>query len=163
MSWRGRTVSWRWRHCFPTSLLIIDFDHFKTVNDEYGHLAGDLVLVEASRIIREMLRDSDSLARFGGEEFVCLLPHTAREGALMVAQRIREAISTAEFQHDGRHIRVTVSIGGVASETSETGLERMTSKADALLYQAKQKGRDRYMIEALPSQGALPFKDARSV
>jgi diguanylate cyclase (GGDEF)-like protein len=79
------------RHCFPTSVLIIDFDYFKSVNDDFGHLAGDRVLVEASALIRRTLRDSDTLARFGGEEFICLLPHTAREGALMVAQRIRAA------------------------------------------------------------------------
>lgn len=150
------------RHCFPTSVLIIDFDHFKSVNDDFGHLAGDRVLVEASALIRRTLRESDTLARFGGEEFICLLPHTAREGALMVAQRIREAIRSETFAHDGQRLRVTVSIGGVTCETSETGLERLTSKADTLLYQAKQGGRDRYMIEALPRQGALPFRDARS-
>jgi len=149
------------RHCFPTSVLIIDFDHFKSVNDDFGHLAGDRVLVEASALIRRTLRDSDTLARFGGEEFICLLPHTAREGALIVAQRIREAIRGETFEHDGQRLRVTVSIGGVTCETSETGLERLTSKADTLLYQAKQGGRDRYMIEALPRQGALPFQDAR--
>ncbi len=149
------------RHCFPTSVLIIDFDHFKSINDEFGHLAGDRVLVDASELIRRMLRDSDTLARFGGEEFICLLPHTAREGALMVAQRIREAIRGEAFHHDGQTLRVSVSIGGVTCETSDTSLERLTSKADTLLYQAKQGGRDRYMIEALPRQGALPFKDAR--
>jgi len=149
------------RHCFPTSVLIIDFDHFKSVNDDFGHLAGDRVLVDACALIRRTLRDSDTLARFGGEEFICLLPHTAREGALMVAQRIREAIREQTFDHDGQTLRVTVSIGGVTCETSETDLERLTSKADTLLYQAKQGGRDRYMIEAVPHQGALPLQDAR--
>jgi diguanylate cyclase (GGDEF)-like protein len=148
------------RHCFPTSVLLIDFDRFKDINDQLGHLAGDRVLVEASRIIRQTLRDSDTLARFGGEEFIVLLPHTAREGALMVAERILTAIREHAFEHDGSDLKVTVSIGGVTCETSETTLERMTSKADGLMYAAKQAGRDRYMIEGLPRQATLPFRDA---
>jgi diguanylate cyclase (GGDEF)-like protein len=149
------------RHCFPTSVLLIDFDRFKDINDQLGHLAGDQVLVEGSDVIRTTLRDSDTLARFGGEEFIVLLPHTAREGALMVAERIITAIREHTFLHEGREMQVTVSVGGVTCETSETSLERMTSKADSLMYEAKQAGRDRYMIEGLPRQGALPFRDAR--
>lgn len=148
------------RHCFPTSVLLIDFDHFKAINDEFGHLAGDRVLVEATGLIRDMLRESDSLARFGGEEFICLLPHTAREGAEMVAERIIRAIREQTFSHDGQGISVTVSIGGVTCETSETSLERMTSKADSLMYDAKQAGRDRYIIEGIPRQTALPLREA---
>ncbi|MEQ8858375.1 MAG: GGDEF domain-containing protein [Pseudomonadales bacterium] len=148
------------RHCFPTSVLLIDFDRFKDINDAYGHLAGDRVLVEASALIREMLRDSDSLARFGGEEFICLLPHTAREGAQMVAERIIASMREHAFAHDGKDIHVTVSIGGVTCETSDTSLERMTSKADSLMYEAKQAGRDRYIIENLPRQGSLPLREA---
>lgn len=149
------------RHCFPTSVLLIDFDRFKAINDEFGHLAGDQVLVEASRVIGTTLRESDTLARFGGEEFICLLPHTAREGALMVAQRIIEAMREHTFRHGDADIQVTVSIGGVSCGTSETSLERMTSIADSLMYQAKQSGRNRYMIEGLPRQSALPFREAR--
>lgn len=150
------------RHCFPTSLLLIDFDHFKTINDRFGHPAGDCVLVEASRLITELLRDSDTLARFGGEEFICLLPHTAREGALMVADRVLEAIRNRAFQHGGDAIHVTVSIGGVTCEASESSLEHMISRADQLMYDAKQAGRDRYMIDGLPRQATLPFRPARS-
>ncbi len=148
------------RHCFPTSVLLIDFDHFKTINDDHGHLAGDHVLVEASRLIRDMLRDSDSLARFGGEEFICLLPHTTREGARMVAERIIGAMRGHVFEHDGKEIQVTISIGGVTCETSDTSLERMTSRADSLMYDAKQAGRDRYIIEALARQNTLPLPEA---
>jgi diguanylate cyclase (GGDEF)-like protein len=142
------------RHCFPTSVLLIDFDRFKTINDEHGHLVGDRVLVEACKVIRTVLRDSDTLARFGGEEFICLLPHTAREGALMVAERISTAMRQFVLHHDDQQIKVTVSIGGVTCETSETSLERMTSRADSLMYEAKQAGRDRYMIEGLPRQSS---------
>lgn len=148
------------RHCFPTSVLLIDFDRFKQINDQHGHLAGDHVLVEASRFILTTLRDSDTLARFGGEEFIVLLPHTAREGALMVAERILAAIREHDFEHDGKTMKVTVSVGGATCETSETSLERMTSKADSLMYDAKQAGRDRVIIEALPRQATLPFRGA---
>lgn len=149
------------RHCFPTTVLLIDFDHFKAINDAFGHLAGDRVLVDASQVIGSMLRDSDTLARFGGEEFIALLPHTAREGAQMVAQRIMSAIREREFRHDGQAIGVTVSIGGVTCETSESSLERLTSMADSLMYEAKQAGRDCCTIETLPRQSVLPFRDTR--
>ncbi|MEA5547664.1 GGDEF domain-containing protein, partial [Limnoraphis robusta CCNP1324] len=146
------------RHCFPTSVLLIDFDHFKEINDQFGHLAGDRVLVEACNLVRHTLRDSDTLARFGGEEFIVLLPHTAREGAVMVAERILGAIRGHVFEHEGHTMKVTVSIGGVTCEASETTLERMTSKADSLMYDAKQAGRDRYLIEGLPRQVGLPLE-----
>jgi len=149
------------RHCFPTSVLLIDFDHFKEINDAFGHLAGDRVLVDASRVIGSMLRDSDTLARFGGEEFVVLLPHTARQGAQMVAERVMAAIREQEFLHDGQTIGVTVSIGGVTCETSESSLERLTSMADNLMYEAKQAGRNRCTIETLPRQNVLPFRETR--
>jgi diguanylate cyclase (GGDEF)-like protein len=146
------------RHCFPTSLLLIDFDHFKQINDRFGHAAGDSVLVEATRIMSEGFRESDTLARFGGEEFIVLLPHTAREGAAMVAERIMAAIRAHEFRHGDGAVGVTVSIGGVTCETSETPLDTMTSKADRLLYASKQAGRDRCTIEALPRLTAAPLR-----
>lgn len=148
------------RHGFPTSLLLIDFDRFKDINDRFGHPAGDRLLVDASKAIAQMLRDSDTLARFGGEEFIVLLPHTAREGALMVAERILDAIREHEFRHEGERMNVTVSIGGVTSEASRTSLELLTSRADTLMYQAKRAGRDRYVIEALSQQGEPPIPAA---
>jgi diguanylate cyclase len=146
------------RHCFPTSLLLIDFDHFKQINDRLGHVAGDRVLVDATRIMSATLRQSDTLARFGGEEFIVLLPHTAREGAQMVAERMMAAIRSHEFLHGGEAFRVTVSVGGVTCETSETTLDTMTSKADRQLYASKQAGRDRCMIETLPRLAAPPLR-----
>ncbi len=125
-----------------------------------GHLAGDRVLVEAAGIIRATLRDSDTLARFGGEEFIVLLPHTAREGAIMVAERVLDAVRDHAFRYDGDGVKVTVSIGGVTCETSASSLEQLTAKADDLLYEAKQAGRDRYLIEGLPRQGVLPLREA---
>jgi diguanylate cyclase (GGDEF)-like protein len=151
------------RHCFPTSLLLIDFDHFKQINDRFGHAAGDSVLVEGTRIMREALRESDTLARFGGEEFIVLLPHTAREGAVMVAERVMAAIRDHAFAHGGEAVAVTVSIGGVTCETSETSLDTLTSRADWLLYAAKQGGRNRCMIEALTRLVAVPLRSVGQV
>lgn len=151
------------RHCFPTSVLLVDFDHFKQINDRYGHATGDRVLVDATRIMGEALRESDTLARFGGEEFIVLLPHTAREGAAKVAERIMSAVRSHAFQHADATLSVTVSIGGVTCETSETSLTSMTSNADRLLYQSKQAGRDRCVVEALASQVALPLRAAGAV
>ncbi len=148
------------RHCFSTSLLLIDFDHFKQINDRHGHAAGDHVLVEATRLIAATLRASDTLARFGGEEFIVHLPHTAREGALTVAERIMAAVRDHTFAHGGAEIRVTLSIGGVTCETSETSLDAMTSQADSLLYESKQAGRDHCLVETLQRQGALPLRAA---
>jgi diguanylate cyclase len=148
------------RYCFPTSLLLIDFDNFKQINDRFGHATGDRVLVDATRIIAEALRESDTLARFGGEEFIVLLPHTAREGALMVAERIMNAVRHHEFHHEGNQVGVTVSIGGVTCETSESSLDTMTSTADRLLYASKQAGRDHCTIEGMHRQNALPFSSA---
>jgi diguanylate cyclase (GGDEF)-like protein len=145
------------RYCFPTSLLLIDFDNFKQINDRFGHAAGDRVLVDAAGIMRRALRESDTLARFGGEEFIVLLPHTAREGALLVAERVMAVIRDNEFHHDDRAVGVTVSIGGVTCETSESSLDTMTSRADRLLYASKQAGRDHCTIETIHRQTALPF------
>ena len=149
------------RHCYPTSLLLIDFDHFKLINDRHGHAVGDQVLVESTALIKEMCRESDALARFGGEEFILLLPHTAREGAKMVADRIMQTLRD-HIVHDPAsglpmRLSVTVSIGGVTSEASESALDVMMSRADALLYDAKQAGRDHYLIDVLPRHPVLPL------
>lgn len=155
----GQQLALASRHCYPTSLLLLDFDHFKQINDRYGHAMGDQVLVEATTIIRELCRESDALARFGGEEFILLLPHTAREGALLVAERIMErlrdhcVLNPATGQPT--EINVTVSIGGVTSETSDAPLDRMMSRADTLLYSAKQAGRDHCVVDLLPHQPLL--------
>lgn len=139
------------RHGYPTSILLIDFDHFKQVNDGYGHVTGDRVLVEGAAAIAGTLRETDTLARFGGEEFIVLLPHTARAGAEMLAERILVAMRAFALEHDGATIRVSVSVGGVTCAASETSLERMTSRADSLLYASKQAGRNCCLVEDLPA------------
>lgn len=155
------------RHSYPTSLLLLDLDHFKQINDQYGHAMGDRALVEITDVVRAELRESDTLARFGGEEFVVLLPHTAREGALAVAERIRggarrHVIHAQDAQEQTHPMTVTISIGGITCETSTTPLDALVSRADTLLYQAKQSGRDRSLVEAIPAASPLPLRAQRA-
>ena len=157
------------RHGFPTSLMVLDFDRFKQVNDRYGHAMGDKVLIQTIDVIQSVIRETDVIARIGGEEFIVLLPHTAREGALMLAQRIMEVvrnnqIDAQERSHDSdlpkNGLSVTISIGGTTCATSSTNLDEMMSRADKLLYAAKQAGRDRYMIEAIPVRDTAQLSQA---
>jgi two-component system, cell cycle response regulator len=126
------------------SLLMVDIDHFKKVNDEHGHQAGDIVLRETARILKDTLRVVDSLGRYGGEEFVAILPHTNRDDANQTAERLRTAIAEHPFRIGHREIHVTISVGVATypSERVETpgGLVR---EADKALYRAKQAGRNR--------------------
>ena len=117
------------RYCYPTSLLLLDIDHFKQVNDLYGHAMGDRALVQLTRVMAAELRETDTMARFGGEEFIMLLPHTAREGALSLAERVRTAARYHVTKHQESETSVTISIGGVTCETSATPLDRMISHA----------------------------------
>jgi diguanylate cyclase (GGDEF)-like protein len=137
----------------PVSLLLLDLDHFKRINDTYGHLAGDDVLREFSRLVREGLRKEDLLARYGGEEFVVLLPGTGAAAAQVSAERIREDVAARQLDANGHLVRVTVSIG-VASEAGDTlpSLEAMLGRADEALYQAKNQGRNK--VVTLPMQAA---------
>jgi len=157
----GQQLALAQRYCYPTSLLLLDIDHFKQVNDNHGHAMGDRALVEISKVMKAEVRESDTLARFGGEEFIVLLPHTAREGALSVAERIRQATRDHVISSEGKQMTVTVSVGGVTCETSATPLDGLISRADRLLYEAKQAGRNRCMVEAIPSRAPLPILQKR--
>lgn len=124
------------------SLLMMDLDNFKNVNDTYGHLAGSYVLQEVGKLIKQATRQFDISARYGGEEFVTFMPETARYEAFYPAERLRRAIADHRFTHEGTDIRVTISIG--ISEFPDHGstLDSIVQKADALLYQAKQDGKN---------------------
>jgi two-component system cell cycle response regulator len=126
------------------SLLMIDVDNFKKVNDEYGHPAGDAVLKELARIIKETLRTVDVVGRYGGEEFVAVLPHTAHELAMETAERLLRTIHEHVFLAGDRKVHVTVSVG-VASYPSATvdSPSTLIREADQALYRAKEAGRDR--------------------
>ncbi len=125
----------------PFSLLLIDVDHFKAINDKHGHLVGDGVLRNIATLIGSHLRKEDSIARWGGEEFLVLLPDTNKEEAFAVAEKIRHIIRDAVFD-DRLEIRLSISIG-VAHSSEEKELEALIRLADARLYRAKEEGRDR--------------------
>jgi diguanylate cyclase (GGDEF)-like protein len=131
----------------PTAILVLDIDHFKSINDRYGHSAGDRVLIEVAQQLRENCREVDSIFRFGGEEFVVLLSQTEEIGATAIAERIRLAVANMNTQYQQQTIRITASIG-IACLNRGEGLPAWFERADRALYQAKQAGRNRVMRAA---------------
>lgn len=130
------------RHQRPLSLGMFDIDHFKTVNDSFGHLAGDYVLKELATLVRTRLRPDDVLARYGGEEFCIALPETPREGAVVIAEQIRALIERHRFVFESESIPVTVSIG-VAQLEDRWDVLAFLKCADEKLYEAKRGGRNK--------------------
>lgn len=137
------------RHCYPTSIVIVDFDDFKQVNDKHGHTVGDTALVQTIDVMKSVIRESDVLARFGGEEFILLLPHTARQGAQSLAKRILERVEGTPVELGDAQLTITLSAGSVTCETSRTPLDVLMSRADELLYESKQNGRNRCTAETM--------------
>lgn len=137
------------------SVLMLDIDHFKQVNDGYGHQAGDMVLRGVAQILQSRLRAQDQIGRFGGEEFLVILPDTSLEGAQTLAEALRQAVEATPTQWGAHSIAVTISIGvrGGAVTGGDTA-DKLVGAADAALYRAKQNGRNRVEV-ALP-QPALP-------
>ena len=129
------------RHHLPVSLLLIDLDHFKAINDQFGHLAGDEVLKGAAAIIARELRGGDALSRFGGEEMLVLLPAANADAAQHVAERVRQQIEVAAFASSGNRIAVTASIG-VATAQQKVTLGVLIEAADQAMYSAKTAGRN---------------------
>jgi diguanylate cyclase (GGDEF)-like protein len=124
------------------ALLLIDADHFKRVNDNHGHLAGDALLREIARVTGQSLRQPDVLARFGGEELIVFLPHTDPLGALDVAERIREQVGALRLVWQSRAVGTTVSIGVASIGSSHACLDALIHDADVALYEAKSAGRN---------------------
>lgn len=134
----NRTV----RYKSPTSCLMIDIDHFKSINDEYGHRTGDMVIREIAKIIKDCLRKVDTIARWGGEEFVVLLPGTGKEKAFTAAERIMKTVSGHSFSGISKQITVSIGIASVP-ESSIDNAEKLIDASDNALYEAKSKGRNR--------------------
>ena len=127
----------------PLALLMIDVDHFKKVNDQFGHLAGDMVLREVARIIALQIREIDIAGRFGGEEFCVILPDTDKTGALVVAERIRVAMNDHKVKAYDASLLITVSVGVAAFPEDASQMDELIDKADWALYRAKKSGRNR--------------------
>lgn len=128
----------------PASLLMLDIDHFKKVNDTWGHQAGDAVLAGAAGLVKSSLRETDIFARYGGEEFSIIATATDSPGAMVLGERLRGLVEQAEFEHDGKKLKVTVSIG-IATWGPEIkdDFEALIRLADSALYRAKEQGRNR--------------------
>jgi diguanylate cyclase (GGDEF)-like protein len=130
----------------PLSIMMMDLDHFKRVNDTYGHHTGDKILKSAGHIILGFIRKTDTACRYGGEEFVLVMPGTDLENAFTVAERIRTAMAENRFQAEGKQsISVTLSMGISGLKPGE-GVDALMERADRGLYEAKRKGRNRTVM-----------------
>ena len=125
------------------SIVMIDIDFFKKINDSYGHNLGDEVLVELCNLITKNLRKTDSFARWGGEEFVCLLPDTDAHGALTLAENIRKKVEEKHFYHIGH---ITISLGVYQMSPRDVFVGDIIEKADKALYKSKNSGRNKVSL-----------------
>ena len=128
------------------SILMIDIDFFKNINDTYGHAAGDIVLEEVAKIIKSCTRNADTAARYGGEEFVVMLNNTSASAAMAVAERIRKSIEEKSIMYDGKKINVTISIGVSSYNFDLESAKSIVERADKALYESKQNGRNRVTL-----------------
>jgi diguanylate cyclase (GGDEF)-like protein len=142
-----REVKLARRHQQPLTLITMDLDNFKQVNDRYGHIVGDCVLKRATECAQSAIRDSDLLFRYGGEEFVILLSNTPAGGALHVAERIRARLAEHSAECGDYGLTITASLGVAELEDGESGMEFM-HRADTAMYRAKRTGRNRVVLAA---------------
>jgi diguanylate cyclase (GGDEF)-like protein len=136
------------RYSRKCSLMLTDVDHFKSVNDTYGHPTGDQVLKGVARIIKQMARDTDVVARYGGEEFVVIMPETDAKGAQIIAERIREAVKAEVFQTEMGPLRITMSLGIATFPDHGQEKQQLIDLADQCLYHAKRNGRNQSVTVA---------------
>ena len=144
-----REISRAERHKSPLTVLMIDLDFFKKVNDNYGHAAGDRVLVCFADICKKNLRDFDVFGRLGGEEFAVLLPQTSRQDGKILAERLCDTIAQSEIDIGDKSLRITVSIGVSELMPREDKLDAVLKRADDAMYEAKQNGRNRVEVSVL--------------
>lgn len=145
------------------SVVLIDLDLFKRINDDYSHNAGDAVLKQFADLMRTVLRQADVPARWGGEEFLVLLPDTSLLQALALAERLREAVAQTQFRFQGERLPVTIS-AGVCSITQSNSIDHLLRQADLNLYEAKQAGRNRIAprVRSKPAAAATEGGDSRA-
>ena len=139
----GRELTRCLGYDLPLSVLMMDLDHFKSVNDTHGHLMGSHVLSEVGGVIDRAVRTADVSAVYGGEEFISYLAESDMEGALLAAERVRTAIEAHRFVYDGVEVRITISIGAATAPGHGTTIKELVREADRALYRAKGAGRNR--------------------
>ncbi len=143
MEFLDREIARSARYCRPLALMLFDIDRFKTVNDDLGHLGGDFTLREVAACVKGSIRKEELFARYGGEEFAIVLPETALDGAITVAERVRVLVDTHQFQYEGKTYPVTVSVGLATTSGDETMTPtELIRQVDEKLYLAKNSGRN---------------------
>jgi diguanylate cyclase (GGDEF)-like protein len=140
-------IAYSKRHQTPLSLIIFDLDHFKRINDTYGHVAGDIVLIDLSEMVQAMLRAEDVFARYGGEEFVIILRGISISDAGVLAERLRKACAQRDFMSGDTRLPVTVSIGVAEYNHQAEDAMLLVEQADNALYAAKQSGRNQVLLQ----------------
>jgi diguanylate cyclase (GGDEF)-like protein len=161
----GLKAHFRTRSAGPAHLLLVDIDHFKSINDNHGHAVGDTVLCHVARLLQSSSRQGDLMARIGGEEFVAICMNTDITGALQAAERIRTMIERSEVMPEGERpsIRCTVTVGASHALTRPDDLDRAMQEADAALYWGKAAGRNRVELSAAPSEASGGAQKSPSV
>ncbi|HKM29420.1 MAG TPA: GGDEF domain-containing protein, partial [Bacilli bacterium] len=136
----GRAV----RLSLPIAVLMADIDFFKSVNDTYGHLVGDRVLIQIAQLAKKAVREGDIVIRYGGEEFMAILPGASQTDARQIAERLRRTVEETVIHHGGQEIKVTISIGiNSFPENDVTNVNELIDAADKALYKAKETGRNK--------------------
>jgi diguanylate cyclase (GGDEF)-like protein len=143
----GREFSNAKRYGEDLSLISLDLDHFKKINDQYGHFFGDLALKSFTREVSQFLRTGDIFCRWGGDEFSIVLPRTDRENALKVAEKLRTVVKNISVRTDDSEIHFTVSLGVAGILPEDKDVSEMIERADRALYEAKKAGRDRTVLD----------------
>lgn len=151
----ARAVALAKRHKHELSCTVFDLDHFKKINDEYGHDVGDMVLEACISACRQESRESDIIGRIGGEEFAILMPHTSREAAMVVAEKLRQAIARIFVQSPAGQVRFSASFGVAALDNGAQDIDDLLKRADIALYDAKGAGRNRCMAWKSPPNVGL--------
>lgn len=139
------------RYRSMAALVMFDIDHFKRVNDTYGHQVGDKVIQGVARLVQEQVRTTDSAGRYGGEEFAVLLPDTDAEGARLFAERLRLSVEAMRVEHDGTQVAVTISLGVADLSRRTNDYQQLIEWADHALYASKKGGRNRTSLYLLPA------------